>query len=221
MPTTKFMRGALLAGLLVIAACGSDAASDDGAGALPEVVDPGSDTVPDSGPAAPTVETSTITVEGAVLPPLEDAVDGAIGLQAPVVTGTSFDQTPVTIGAPTGSPTMYVFLAHWCPHCNDEIPEINSLRDAGSLPEGFEIVGVSTAAVSDRDNYPPSEWMVDKDWTYPVLADSAELEAFTAFGGNSFPFSVIVDGGGTVLDRHAGSSPADDILERIIAAVGA
>ena len=40
-----------------------------------------------------------------------------------------FDGAPLTI-APTGKPMLVVFLAHWCPHCNAEIPRA---RPAGRL----------------------------------------------------------------------------------------
>ena len=57
---------------------------------------------------------------------------------------------------------MYVFLAHWCPHCNDEIPELIALDENGDIPENLAIVGISTAVAPDRDNYPPSEWLADR-----------------------------------------------------------
>ena len=32
---------------------------------------------------------------------------------------------------------MVVFLAHWCPHCNAEIPVLNEWRDSGEIPDGL------------------------------------------------------------------------------------
>jgi len=38
-----------------------------------------------------------------------------------------------------------VFLAHWCPHCNREIPELNAWRDSGEVPADLQVVAVTTA----------------------------------------------------------------------------
>ncbi|MEP6299655.1 MAG: hypothetical protein ABJ382_20225, partial [Ilumatobacter sp.] len=68
-------------------------------------------------------QSGPIAVDGAPLVPFESTNgDPAIGVAAPVVTGQSFDGSEIVIGAPTENPTMIVFLAHWCPHCNDEVP---------------------------------------------------------------------------------------------------
>ncbi len=181
---------------------GSNAADDDAAG------DSG------SGGAAPsTVETAPVAVDGAVLPVLEPGGDDpAIGTAAPVLDGVSFAGTPITVGGPTDSVTLVVFLAHWCPHCNDEIPEINELVADGRIPAGVDIVGVSTAAAADRDNFPPSQWVQDKGWTFPTMADSDELTAIDAWGGSSFPFAVVIDTDGTVLARRAGQASADETV---------
>ena len=59
----------------------------------------------------------------------------------PVIDGRPFDGSPITIGGPTDGPTMYVFLAHWCPHCNDEIPELIELATAATSPTELNVVG--------------------------------------------------------------------------------
>ncbi|MET0911094.1 MAG: hypothetical protein ABWZ99_16630, partial [Ilumatobacteraceae bacterium] len=67
-------------------------------------------------------ETRPVTMVGEALPEYEGlAVDPAVGMASPVVTGEQFDGAPITIGGPADGPTLLVFLAHWCPHCNAEI----------------------------------------------------------------------------------------------------
>lgn len=157
-------------------------------------------------------QNSTITVDGDPLEPYDELVeDPTVGSAAPVVSGESFDGTPITIGGPTENPTMIVFLAHWCPHCNDEIPELIALDEAGELPEGLDVIGVSTAVDPSADNYPPSEWIDEKGWPWPTMADDADLTAIIAMGGTSFPFTVVLDEDGNVLARKAGTSSADEI----------
>ncbi len=157
-------------------------------------------------------ETAAIEISGTVLPTLVDPSDDpAVGLAMPVIAGESFDGSPITIGGTTEGPTMYVFLAHWCPHCNDEIPELLALQNGGDIPEGLDVVGVSTAVFSDRPNYPPSEWVVDKGWQWPVMADDDASTAFITAGGSGFPYTVLVGADGNVIAREAGNRPADVI----------
>ena len=116
---------------------------------------------------------------------------------------------------------MLVFLAHWCPHCNDEIPVLNEWRDAGGVPEDLRIVGVSTAVASDRPNFPPGEWLVDKDWTWDVIADgppATQRRRATAYGVTGFPFFVLLDADGNVAARGSGEQPIE-YIEELVATV--
>ena len=209
-----------IAAMLALAACGGSEADDSTTDAATE--SEGSAESESAPPAAPAVlETSpSLDVVGDVLVPLDDPNnDPAVGVVAPIITGQSFDGTDITIGGETDGPTMLVFLAHWCPHCNDEIPELVELRDAGTLPENLNIIGISTAVVDDRENYPPSEWIVDSDWTWPVLADTEDAEAFQAYGGTGFPYTVMLFPDGSVNARKSGNESAERILEWIESAL--
>ena len=209
-----------IAAMLALAACGGSEADDSATDAATE--SEGSAESESAPPAAPAVlETSpSLDVVGDVLVPLDDPNnDPAVGVVAPIITGQSFDGTDITIGGETDGPTMLVFLAHWCPHCNDEIPELVELRDAGTLPENLNIIGISTAVVDDRENYPPSEWIVDSDWTWPVLADTEDAEAFQAYGGTGFPYTVMLFPDGSVNARKSGNESAERILEWIESAL--
>lgn len=209
-----------IAAMLALAACGGSEADDSTTDAAIE--SEGSAESESAPPAAPAVlETSpSLDVVGDVLVPLDDPNnDPAVGVVAPIITGQSFDGTDITIGGETDGPTMLVFLAHWCPHCNDEIPELVELRDAGTLPENLNIIGISTAVVDDRENYPPSEWIVDSDWTWPVLADTEDAEAFQAYGGTGFPYTVMLFPDGSVNARKSGNESAERILEWIESAL--
>jgi thiol-disulfide isomerase/thioredoxin len=157
-------------------------------------------------------QTRPVEITGEPLAPFADpSADPAVGTASPVVTGAGFDGTPMTIGGTSDKPTMLVFLAHWCPHCNREVPELIELNDGGGVPADLDVVGISTAVASDRPNYPPSEWIVEKGWPWPTMADSENSEALQAFGGTGFPFLVILDSDGTVLARQSGESTADEL----------
>jgi thiol-disulfide isomerase/thioredoxin len=151
-----------------------------------------------------------VTVEGAALPPLEDpANDAAIGSPAPALRGTDYQGNAVDIAPGSGGPMMIVFLAHWCPHCNNEIPVLLEWRDSGQMPDDLQVFGVSTAVSEERPNYPPDEWLAEKGWDWPVLADDAELTAANAYGVTGFPFFTIVDADGNVAARGSGEYPIE------------
>lgn len=148
-----------------------------------------------------------------------DGDDPALGTTAPGLSGFGFDGTPVAVD-PSEGPVMLVFLAHWCPHCNDEIPELNALRDGGGLPADLQVVGIATGTDPGRENFPPSQWITRMDWTWPVIADSPDYLAASAFGLSGFPFTVILDTDGTVLDRWSGEIGRAGIAERVAVALG-
>ncbi len=218
------LRGALAVAIgtsFVVAACGS---ADDVVSSDADVVVEESEGVDDAevveAEPAGLQEFGPVDVEGAFLDPYDSSLaDLSVGVVAPVVSGESFDGSPIVLGAPTENPTMIVFLAHWCPHCNEEVPELISLEEAGRIPDGLDVVGVSTAVVVDRDNFPPSEWIEDRGWPWPTMADDDIQTAISAFGGTSFPFTVIVDADGTVLARRAGQATGDETVAFMEAAL--
>lgn len=169
-------------------------------------------------------EVRPLAVEGDALPQFgQDTTtenDPARGLPAPVLVGEDFDGNTVRVDAAANGPTLVVFLAHWCPHCNNEIPRINELRDAGSFPADLNIVAVSTAIDPSRPNWPPSAWIPAMDWTYPVIADGVDMVqsvfiGATAYGVGGFPFVALVGGDGTVKARWAGEHTPEEFLELV------
>ncbi len=168
-------------------------------------------------------EVGPVEIQGDSLPELTDNSgedDAAKGMTAPVVIGEDFDGNTVRIDAANDGLTLAVFLAHWCPHCNREVPRINELRDQGAFPDDLHIVGVSTGVSPDRPNWPPSEWFKDIDWTYPVIADGIDVQRQTfiaadAYGLSVFPFMTLIDSDGKVLARWTGEMDKDDLLQKI------
>jgi len=168
-------------------------------------------------------EVGPVEIHGDSLPVLTDNSgkdDPAKGMTAPVVIGQDFDGNTVRIDAANDGLTLAVFLAHWCPHCNREVPRINELRDDGAFPEDLNIIGVSTGISPERPNWPPSEWFEDIGWTYPVIADGVDMERQTfiaadAYGLSGFPFMTLIDAEGTVLARWSGEMEKDDLLAKI------
>lgn len=92
--------------------------------------------------------------------------------------------------------------------------------DAGGLPAGVEVISVSTAANSSRDNYPPDEWLAREGWSPPVLVDDGEGTVAEAFGLSAFPFWVLVDGEGTVVAQVGGMVDLDALGQALEALAG-
>ena len=168
-------------------------------------------------------ETRDVTSVGTPLPPYADDAtpenDPATGLTAPVVTGANFEGIGVEIDP--GAPTLVVFLAHWCPHCQAEVPQLVEWNANSEVPAGVRVVGVATATDERRDNYPPSEWLVRESFPWPVMADSADGDAAAAFGVTGYPFFAFVDADGTVQWRLSGEVAVDELTERIEASLAA
>jgi thiol-disulfide isomerase/thioredoxin len=128
--------------------------------------------------------------------------DPAIGTALPPLSGRDLEGAPLTIEA-DGRPTIVVFVAHWCPHCQAEVPRVQDWVDDGGLPEGVDLASVATASDERRPNYPAGDWLADEGWTAPVL-DDADDSVAEAAGVDSYPFWIFVDADGRIAARTSG-----------------
>jgi cytochrome c biogenesis protein CcmG/thiol:disulfide interchange protein DsbE len=147
-----------------------------------------------------------VRVEGAALPTFDSgsSTDPAIGTTPPTVVGENFAGKRVTIGN-DGRAKAIVFVAHWCPHCQREVPRIANYLKAKGLPQGVDLYIVPTSTDPALPNYPPSTWLQREGLgTVPTLVDDGQGSAFTAYGGSSFPYFVFIGKDGKVAARLAG-----------------
>ncbi len=194
----------VLAGAVAIGIAASR--GDDGGNVCSQLRDDIEPVTPVTNPSELGSEVQPVTVEGTPLVtfPSGDIPECAVGSQAPAVTGASFDGAPVSITPADGTPRLVLFVAHWCPHCQAEVPLLAGWIANGENPDGVDIVTVSTAVDPSRDNYPPSAWLQEVNWPTPVLADDAVGSVARAYGLGSFPYYVVLDGDGVVMDRFVG-----------------
>lgn len=166
-----------------------------------------------------TAENQPVTVAGTPLVAV-DSFDGdpAIDQDAPKLDGFDFQGAPVKYDFAEG-PTMLVFLAHWCPHCNAEIPVLLKWKNSGQMPANLKVLGVSTGVDASRPHYPPSKWVPGMGWQWPIMADSTDQKAGQAFGVNSYPYFVIIGTDGKVKLRNSGEVPANQLTPMIVAAL--
>jgi thiol-disulfide isomerase/thioredoxin len=145
-----------------------------------------------------------ITMEGDLLPALDDPLnDVALGTAAPTVSGADWDGNSYSI-SPDGTPKLVVLLAHWCPHCQAEVPVVQQWLDDGGLPEGVDIYSLTVATDRLRPNWPPQDWLVEEGWTVPVIMDDEIGTAAAGYGMVGTPMYVVLDGDNNVLQRISG-----------------
>lgn len=178
---------AVVAGIIALASGGDD-----------EVATTGSDDAP-----IEAFETGPVQVSGTFLPRFSNP-DAAVGTPVPGVDGISFDGEALSVGG-DGAPRLYGFFAHWCPHCQAELPRVSAWLAENDLPGTVDVVAISTAVSADADNYPPSEWFDREAWPDDVIVDSDEGSIAQAFGLSAYPYWVGADADGNVAFRFTGS----------------
>jgi protein-disulfide isomerase len=145
-----------------------------------------------------------VTVEGSVLPEYSrDVVDGSIGMVAPTITGEDADGNPVTIG-PDGRAKVVAFMAHWCPHCQRDLPVLKGWLDQTGGDPAVDVYAVTTLSDRVRPNFPPQDWLAREGWSEAVILDDENDTAARALGLTGTPFYVVLDGSNTVLSRVSG-----------------
>ncbi|HEX2470821.1 MAG TPA: TlpA disulfide reductase family protein [Candidatus Limnocylindrales bacterium] len=193
----------VVAAVLAIALSGGGQPSGGGSSSVPPPASGG--TASGSAAAIPPP-----TISGTPLPEFQGpASDPAVGQKAPAVTGTDFDGTPVAI-ADDGRPKVVLFLAHWCPHCQAEVPVVQAWVAAGGVPAGLDVISVATGTRADAPNYPPDAWLAREGWTVPVIVDPTNTVA-AAYGLTAYPFWVFIGPDGTVRARTSGELSVSDL----------
>ena len=157
------------------------------------------------------------TVNGA-LPVLVDTLtDPTIGTAAPEVIGSDFTGSEVSI-TNDGRSKVILFLAHWCPHCQNEVPWVTDWLEETGPPDGMDFYGVATSIDRTQDNWPPSEWLEREGFAAPVIVDDRINSIGDAYGLSAYPYWVFVNADGTIATRIAGGISSAD-LDEILATV--
>jgi cytochrome c biogenesis protein CcmG, thiol:disulfide interchange protein DsbE len=220
---TPWIVGAVVAAVValgVIVAFATGNGDDDVADDVSTTIGPPVDGVDDRLPRAMIGEVRPVEIEGDALPLfVPGGADPALGLVPPTIIGEDYTGFTHQISPDTADPTLVVFLAHWCPACNEEVPVLIELQEQGRLPENLQVYGVMTGVAVDRPNFPPSRWIADKGWPWAVVADNIDFDrqvfmAADAYGLSGYPFSVVINDG-VVTSRWSGPLPIDELDARI------
>ena len=78
---------------------------------------------------------------------------------APPLVGQDYAGNDVEVVPGEDGPLMLVFLAHWCPHCNAEIPVLQQWEASGAIPEDLtSSVSAPPCGRTPRTTRPTSGW---------------------------------------------------------------
>lgn len=91
-------------------------------------------------------------------------------------------------------PTIINFWATWCSPCKKELPELIHLAE-----EGVSIIGISLDQTGPKS---VQTFVNTNKINYPILM--GDQETFSNFSGISIPYTIVVDGKGTVISIHSG-----------------
>jgi thiol-disulfide isomerase/thioredoxin len=173
-------------------------------------------------PALLRSEVRPIELEGAPLPAFaSEGQDLARGMRPPLLVGEDITGRVHTVSPDIEGSVLLVFLAHWCPACNQEVPVLVDLAASGQIPPDLKVYAVLTAMEPGRPGFPASRWLTDFGWPFETIMDEPDLDrgpwkAAEAFGLTSFPYLVAIKDG-VVVDRWSGASPAELLAARIAA----
>ncbi len=156
-----------------------------------------------------------IETEQSILQPLEKGevvilgdpilVEAEIGYPAPSFKAQLNNGSGlVTVDPADGTVRLIGFFAHWCPHCQREVPRVSKWLEENGVPTEIEILAVSTAVREGTPNYPPSEWFTKERWPTDIFVDNQNNDLAAAYGLSGFPYWVLIDATGRVVHRSSG-----------------
>lgn len=130
--------------------------------------------------------------------------DPDIGKIVPKITAQDFSGKRVTIAPTDGKPYVLTLVAHWCPHCREEVPKLVKMEADGKLPTNVDFIAVATGTNKQSVNYPPSSWLRTEQWPWSKIADSQGGDIAKALGLTGYPYVIYVNADGTVAKRTSG-----------------
>ena len=122
----------------------------------------------------------------------------------------------LVVNYPENTPTILLFVAHWCPYCQEEIPEvIEWIQQDNVIEKGVNVVLIVTSIDSGKSNYPPDEWLFNEKWQYPVIYDDEENKIAEHFGVSYFPSWVFTENDGMIAFTHAGKITREELSKLV------
>jgi thiol-disulfide isomerase/thioredoxin/cell division protein FtsL len=177
-------------------------------------VDELSATVPVAPAASGASAAAVPNVPAGTLPPFEQGQpDAALGVVLGEVTAPEYySETDVTVDPSDGTIRAWMVWAHWCPYCQQELPDLTEwyAANAENYPN-VELLSVTTSIDPARGN-PLEPYLDDLQLSFPTLVD-VDLSLAEQFGTSAFPFWVFTAPDGSTLLRIAGYLEIERVAE--------
>ncbi len=169
-----------------------------------------------SEPVAAGLPEGETTINGEALPQYAGESDDniAVGLPGPLFSGPNQNSEIVSLEK-NGNAKALLFLAHWCPHCQNELPAVQEVINLMGVPDGVDVIAIATSIDRGRENYPPQDWLAREGWSETQIYD-LDKKIATSYGLTSFPYWVFLDKDLNVIARRAGNLPGDYVGQLLI-----
>ena len=119
------------------------------------------------------------------------------GNQAPQAQAESVDGGQVSV--PADGPTLLVFFATWCPHCNNEAPLISDLS------KEYENLNVVMAGIDGEDNPGKVREFVEE---YDIEGEAFyEPSIGQTYQVSGYPTTYVIGGSGEIVGANTGETP--------------
>jgi thiol-disulfide isomerase/thioredoxin len=125
-----------------------------------------------------------------------------------------YSGTTLTVDPADGKARAYLVWSHWCPYCQQELPEVQEwyAANAASYPD-TELVSIHTFEREDGSN-PLVPYLDDSQFDFPVLLDDEPYALALQVGNTgSVPYWIFTDGDGNIVGQQAGGGLAPNLDE--------
>ena len=142
------------------------------------------------------------TIDGQPLPPVLVA-----GVAAPAFAVTDMLGQPQTIGPNTGKVTILHFWVTWCPYCQADAPQVQTLQNQFKDNPAVRVLTVSL----DQERAKLDTFVKDRTVTYPVIvateqtAPPTNVDLPALYQIQGFPVTYIIDQQGVIRHKLTGS----------------
>lgn len=137
----------------------------------------------------------------------------AIGVAAPNFSAKASDGSVITKADIAGKPTLMVFFASWCPHCQAEAPKLKALAEANP---GLKVVAIGVGYNDTQKGI----WDFQSKFSLPFPTYDDGGKAASVYGITSYPTLVSVDKNGMIADRDTGEVSPDRLNSLVAKAKG-
>jgi peroxiredoxin len=148
-------------------------------------------------------EQSNATAAPVTVQKTEQTEENLFELELETVDGESFSYKTIA-----GKKLLFIsFWATWCEPCKAELTKLAEIYP--KYKENLEIIAISIDPEDNMDAV--QEFAVEIALPYPVLIDpSGNVTSNMIPGGDTVPYSMLLDKNGKIIVTHTGYEPGDE-----------